>query len=178
MCLAARAKLPTDLCRSRDGVLSSSWHEPNQFPLRGVGLTGVVRFLEGRLPDTQRPGSAQHPETWRPSVPRTWRGSWIFLSQGGHHRRSRPALSKVMDTTEGVHRPLTAGNIFNNLNFSKHDPWSRRWRGPYRTRPNPTTARGVIVTVPVEYEGISSPPGSCLGPVPERRTATAVNPLL
>mgnify|MGYP000703523677 CR=1 FL=1 len=30
-------------------------------------------------------------------------------------------LSKIMDTTEGVHRPL-GRYIFNNVTFSKHDP--------------------------------------------------------
>ena len=30
-------------------------------------------------------------------------------------------LSKIMDTTEGVHKPL-GKYVFNNVNFSKHDP--------------------------------------------------------
>jgi len=60
-------------------------------------------------------------------------------------------LSKVMDTTEGVHRPL-GRYVFNNVNFSVYDPIVQKLvDAGYRTFSNPFDNTGVIVTFPVEY---------------------------
>ena len=63
-------------------------------------------------------------------------------------------LSKIMDTTEGVHKPL-GRYIFNNVNFSKHDPLVAKARDAgYRVFPNPADPDGVLVTLPVRWDAV------------------------
>jgi ribonucleoside-triphosphate reductase len=63
-------------------------------------------------------------------------------------------LSKIMDTTEGVHKPL-GKYIFNNVNFSKHDPLIGILRSAnYNVFDHPTDPEGILVTFPTKYEDI------------------------
>jgi adenosylcobalamin-dependent ribonucleoside-triphosphate reductase len=63
-------------------------------------------------------------------------------------------LSKIMDTTEGVHKPL-GKYIFNNINFSKHDPLVNALReAGYKVQAHPTKSDTVLVTIPVKFEGV------------------------
>lgn len=59
-----------------------------------------------------------------------------------------------MDTPEGVHTPL-GRYIFNNVNFSKHDPILEKLRAAnYKVIPNPVDNEGVLVTFPVSWDDI------------------------
>jgi ribonucleoside-triphosphate reductase len=59
-----------------------------------------------------------------------------------------------MDTTEGVHKPL-GKYVFNNVNFSKHDPLIGACRASgYRVFDNPNDADGVLVTFPVKWDSV------------------------
>jgi ribonucleoside-triphosphate reductase len=59
-----------------------------------------------------------------------------------------------MDTTEGVHKPL-GKYIFNNVQFSKHDPVVEKLRAAnYRVFNHPTDDSGVLVTFPVAWDGV------------------------
>jgi ribonucleoside-triphosphate reductase len=63
-------------------------------------------------------------------------------------------LSKVMDTTEGVHKPL-GKYIFNNVNFGKHDPLVPLCRAAgYKVIDNPTDDSAVLITFPVKWEDV------------------------
>jgi ribonucleoside-triphosphate reductase len=63
-------------------------------------------------------------------------------------------LSKIMDTTEGVHKPL-GKYIFNNVNFSVHDPIVEKCKkAGYRVFPNPLDNTSVLITFPVAYENV------------------------
>lgn len=63
-------------------------------------------------------------------------------------------LSKIMDTTEGVHKPL-GKYIFNNVNFSKHDPLVPLCRASgYKVIENPTDPESVLITFPVCWEDV------------------------
>jgi adenosylcobalamin-dependent ribonucleoside-triphosphate reductase len=63
-------------------------------------------------------------------------------------------LSKIMDTTEGVHTPL-GRYIFNNVNFSKHDPLLHKLKDAgYKVIPNPADKEGVLVTFPVSWDDV------------------------
>jgi len=63
-------------------------------------------------------------------------------------------LSKVMDTTEGKHKPL-GRYIFNNVMFSKHDPLVAKMRAAgYRVFDHPTDSSGVLITLPVEWADV------------------------
>jgi ribonucleoside-triphosphate reductase len=63
-------------------------------------------------------------------------------------------LSKIMDTTEGCHKPQ-GKYIFNNVNFSVSDPMVSKLReAGYRVMPNPVDDHNVIVTFPVVWDDI------------------------
>jgi ribonucleoside-triphosphate reductase len=63
-------------------------------------------------------------------------------------------LSKIMDTTEGCHKPI-GKYIFNNVNFSINDPILPRLReAGYHTVTNPVDEHNVIVTFPVKWDNI------------------------
>ena len=63
-------------------------------------------------------------------------------------------LSKIMDTTEGVHKPL-GKYIFNNVTFSKYDPIIPRLReANYFIFNHPTDNDAVLVQFPVAYEDV------------------------
>jgi ribonucleoside-triphosphate reductase (formate) len=60
-------------------------------------------------------------------------------------------LSKIMDTTEGIHKPL-GKYIFNNVQFSKFDPIVEVLRDAnYNVVNHPTDDSGVLITFPVEW---------------------------
>jgi adenosylcobalamin-dependent ribonucleoside-triphosphate reductase len=137
-----------------DGVLQRSWHELNQFlRLCGVGLTGIVKFLDYYGDD-----SAEFLKSLR-----------IWARRGAFHMADslslpRPkavttikpsgSLSKIMDTTEGVHRPL-GKYLFNNITFSKHDPLVPMLReAKYKVIKKPSESDSVLVTFPVAYEDV------------------------
>ena len=137
-----------------DGVLQRSWHELNQFlRLCGVGLTGIVKFLDYYGDD-----SAEFLKSLR-----------MWARRGAFHMADslslpRPkavttikpsgSLSKIMDTTEGVHRPL-GKYLFNNITFSKHDPLVPMLReAKYKVIKKPSEADSVLVTFPVAYEDV------------------------
>jgi len=137
-----------------DGVLQRSWHELNQFlRLCGVGLTGIVKFLDYYGDD-----SAEFLTSLR-----------MWARRGAFHMADslslpRPkavttvkpsgSLSKIMDTTEGVHRPL-GKYLFNNITFSKHDPLVPMLReAKYKVIKKPFESDSVLVTFPVAYEDV------------------------
>jgi len=63
-------------------------------------------------------------------------------------------LSKIMDCTEGVHKPL-GKYIFNNVQFSKHDPVVEKLKAAnYNVINHPTDDSGVLVTFPVEWTDV------------------------
>ena len=64
-------------------------------------------------------------------------------------------LSKVMSTTEGVHRPL-GKYIFNNINFGPNDPMLPILReAGYEVYPNPNMpTESVLVKFPIKWDNI------------------------
>ena len=59
-----------------------------------------------------------------------------------------------MDTTEGIHKPL-GKYIFNNVQFSKHDPVVDKLRASnYNIINHPTDDSGVLVTFPVKWDDV------------------------
>ena len=59
-----------------------------------------------------------------------------------------------MDCTEGIHKPL-GKYIFNNVQFSKHDPVVEILKNAnYNIFNHPTDESGVLVTFPVEWKDV------------------------
>jgi len=148
--LIARANYRQTCVNLNDGILQDAWHQNNQFlHLCGVGVTGVVRsgmdtydFKSLRNIVVQAAYSmADELNQPRPKNVTTIKPSGT--------------LSKIMDTTEGVHKPL-GKYILNNINFSKHDPVIPILReAGYRVFDNPMDKDAVLVTFPVEWKDVS-----------------------
>lgn len=148
--LAARANYRQTCVDLRDGILQESWHL-NNYHLRlcGVGLTGIVR----------RPDITAYDYNTMQRV--TVSAAYGMADELGLPRpknitcvKPSGTLSKVMDTTEGVHKPL-GRYIFNNVTFSKHDPIVEALNeANYRIIEKPFEPESVLVTMPVEWADV------------------------
>ena len=148
--LAARANYRQTCVDLRDGILQEAWHLNNDFlRLCGVGLTGIVR-----RPDL---GAYDYTELQRTATS----GAYSMADELGTPRpknvttiKPSGTLSKIMDTTEGVHKPL-GKYVFNNVNFSKHDPLVPLCRASgYKVIDNPTDPESVLITFPVSWDDV------------------------
>ena len=148
--LAARANYRQTCVDLNDGILQEAWHLNNDFlRLCGVGLTGIAR-----RPDL---GPYDYTELQRTATS----GAYSMADELGTPRpknvttiKPSGTLSKIMDTTEGVHKPL-GKYVFNNVNFSKHDPLVPLCRAAgYRVFENPTDNEAVLITFPVSWDDV------------------------
>lgn len=157
----ARANYRQTCVDLRDGILQDSWHELNDFlRLCGVGATGIVKMLD----------HLKHEEGYTDEEIKAELQSFRAAAQDGANSMAdelgmpRPqlvttvkpsgTLSKVMDTTEGVHRPL-GRYIFNNVTFSKHDEIIPTLRNAgYKVIEKPFESDSVLVTLPVAYKDV------------------------
>lgn len=151
--LAARANYRQTCVNLDDGVLQRSWHELNEFlRLCGVGATGLVKWLDKAVNPQQ--GLEMAKEI-------AHQGANSMADELGLPRAKavttvKPSgtLSKIMDTTEGVHKPL-GRYIFNNVTFSKHDEVINDLRlAGYKVVDKPFEPDSVLVTFPVEYADV------------------------
>lgn len=148
--IASRANYRQTCVNLLDGILQEAWHLNNEFlRLCGVGLTGIVR-----RPDL---GAYDYSELQRTATS----GAYGMADELGLPRpknvttvKPSGTLSKVMDTTEGVHKPL-GKYVFNNVNFGKHDPLVPLCRAAgYKVIDNPTDPSAVLITFPVKWEDV------------------------
>jgi adenosylcobalamin-dependent ribonucleoside-triphosphate reductase len=148
--LAARANYRQTCVNLNDGILQENWHLNNDFlRLCGVGLTGIARRADLKAYDYEELkrvatagayGMADELGTPRPKNITTIKPSGT--------------LSKVMDTTEGVHKPL-GRYIFNSVNFGKHDPLVPLCRAAgYKVIDNPSDPEAVLITFPVAWDDV------------------------
>jgi adenosylcobalamin-dependent ribonucleoside-triphosphate reductase len=148
--LAARANYRQTCVNLNDGILQEAWHLNNAFlRLCGVGLTGIARRPDLSAYDYQ---SLQRTAT----AAAYGMARELDLPEPKNITTVKPSgtLSKIMDTTEGVHKPL-GKYLFNNVNFSRHDPLVAQCReAGYRVFPNPADPDGVLVTFPVKWDDI------------------------
>jgi adenosylcobalamin-dependent ribonucleoside-triphosphate reductase len=148
--LAARANYRQTCVNLQDGILQEAWHLNNYFlRLCGVGLTGIAK----------RPDMDSYAYQY---LSRTATASAVSMAEEldlpypKNVTCVKPSgtLSKIMDTTEGVHKPL-GKYIFNNVTFSKYDPVIEKLRdAKYNVVNHPTDADAVLVTFPVAYEDV------------------------
>lgn len=148
--LAARANYRQTCVNLKDGILQESWHLNNYFlRLCGVGLTGIAK----------RPDMGGYDYEY---LKRTATSAAIGMADELGLPRPKNVtcvkpsgtLSKIMDTTEGIHKPL-GKYIFNNVQFSKYDPVVEKLRAAnYNVINHPTDDSGVLVTFPVSWDDV------------------------
>lgn len=148
--LAARANYRQTCVDLRDGILQESWHLNNYFlRLCGVGLTGIAKrpdmssYDYEYLKRTATSGTVSMAEELGLPYPKN---STCVKPSG--------TLSKIMDTPEGVHKPL-GKYIFNNVAFSKYDPVIPKLReANYYIFNHPTDNDAVLVQFPVCFDDV------------------------
>lgn len=148
--LAARANYRQTCVNLDDGILQRTWHETNEFlRLCGVGLTGICSWTDLNAENLAELRIAAHD------------GAHDMADELGLPRSKaittvKPSgtLSKIMDTTEGVHKPL-GKYIFNSVNFSIHDPIVAKCQAAgYKVIPNPSDPDAMLITFPVSYDQV------------------------
>lgn len=155
--LVARANYRQTCVNFEDGVLQRTWHENNEFlRLCGVGVTGVVSWEH-----------VDEPLAWSALAEIARVGADMMAEELGTPRSKavttiKPSgtQSKAMGTIEsevpeGIHKPI-GRYIFNNINFSIHDPLvDKLRRANYYVFPNPYDTTGVVVRIPVEFSNVA-----------------------
>lgn len=149
--LVARANYRQTCVDLRDEVLQGSWHELNQFlHLTGVGLTGLVRW--DKLGDAYALTALR--EEARYGVDTMADELGLPRSKAVTTVKPSGTLSKVMDTTEGCHKPL-GRYVINNIRFSSHDPLVQVCRDAgYKVFNDPYGGDAVLISVPVSYDDV------------------------
>ncbi len=148
--LIARANYRQTCVDLRDGVLQEAWHQNNEFlRLCGVSQTGQVR----------RDDLGPYEKRVLRNI--AVQGAYSMADELGTPRPKNVTTvkpegtgSKIMDTTEGIHRP-SSRYIFNNVAFGEHDPLVPLLRANgYKVTPHPTRPSDVIVALPVAWEDV------------------------
>jgi ribonucleoside-triphosphate reductase len=156
--LAARANYRQTCVDLDDGILQRSWHELNQFlRLCGVGATGIVKYLDHLDRRHMNKGAVLGGISAAAKAGACTMADELGLPRPKAVTTVKPSgtLSKIMDTTEGVHKPL-GKYIFNNVTFSKHDPIVSVMReAGYKVIEKPFETDSVLITFPVSYEDVS-----------------------
>jgi ribonucleoside-triphosphate reductase len=148
--LAARMNYRQTAVDFRDGVLQEAWHINNSFlRLCGVGLTGITQRddIDSYELKNLRYSAVAAARAMAKELDLEYPKNVTTVKPSG-------TVSKIMDTTEGIHKPL-GRYIFNWVNFNKEDPIvAKLSRANYKIIPNPSDSTGVIVCLPVEFNNI------------------------
>lgn len=150
--LLARANYRQTCVDLDDGILQRTWHELNEhLRLTGVSLTGFVRW-EGQDNSSMLEELKQVVKEATDSM-----ADELKTPRSKAQTTIKPegTASKVLDTTEGCHKPL-GKYIFNWINFSEHDPMIPRLEAAgYIVMVNPYDSTGRLVKFPVSYEDVA-----------------------
>ena len=156
--LMARANYRQTCVDLRDGILQDAWHQNNQhLHLCGVGLTGIALrddMTEYDIRDLERTAtSAAYAMADELDQPHPKNVTTVKPSG---------TLSKIMDTTEGVHKPM-GKYIINRVVFGKLDPMIPKLRDAgYVVEDHPTQPDAVLVAFPVKWDGINFDKKMCV----------------
>ncbi|MBL4940491.1 MAG: ribonucleoside-triphosphate reductase, adenosylcobalamin-dependent [Colwellia sp.] len=148
--LASRANYRQTCVNLKDGILQEAWHLNNEFlRLCGVGHTGICKRDD--LTDYE----LNHMQRIATSAAFSMADE-LKLPYPKNVTTVKPSgtLSKIMDTTCGVHKPL-AKYIFETINFGIHDPLLAPLKeAGYDVRPHPDNPEAMLVVFPVAYEDV------------------------
>jgi hypothetical protein len=149
--IISRANYRQTCVNLHDGVLQGAWHEQNEFlRLCGVSLTGFVTWEHQDSPDKIRVlrVAAQS------GVDSMATELGLPKSKAVTTCKPEGTASKILDTTEGCHKPL-GRFIINKIKFGTHDPLLPILReANYRMMPDPYDNTGMLVDFPVDFSGV------------------------
>ncbi len=135
----------------RDGILQETWHELNQFlRLTGVGCAGIVLWEHHKNPKELRKLRNYAHE----AVDSMAKELNLPKSKTVTTVKPDGTLGKTMDTTEGIHKPLSK-YIINNIIISKASPVCKvAIDAGYRHFEHPFDSTSEIISLPICFEGI------------------------
>jgi len=152
--LASRMNYRQTIVDFRDGILQEAWHLNNEFlRLCGVGVTGIV----------QRPDISSYDwKNLKYSAVAAARNiaKELDLEFPKNVTTVKPSgtVSKVMDTTEGVHKPLSK-YLFNWQQLNWKDPIiPKLLETGYKIIDHPGDTTAKLVCLPVEFYNIEFEP--------------------
>lgn len=151
MYIAARANYRQTCVDFRDGILQDTWHELNQFlRLCGVGCAGIVMWEHHMNPEKVR----KIADEARKGTKSMAIELGMPLPKATTTVKPDGTIGKVMDTTEGIHKPL-AKYLINNIIISNASPLLKvAIDAGYRTFPHPFDSTSTVVSLPVAFEGV------------------------
>lgn len=148
--IIARANYRQTLVELRDGILTKEWHQNNEFlRLCGVSITGIIRRPDLRAYDLRRMRDAA-------TQGANSMADGLGLQRPKNITCGKPSgtLSKIMDTTEGIHKPI-GKYILNNIAFSINDPVVEILKqANYKVIANPADPTSVLISFPVAWTDI------------------------
>lgn len=146
--LISRANYRQTCVNLDDGILQRTWHENNEFlRLCGVGLTGIALCPEISEYDYRTFAKIATLGTYSMA-------DELDLPRPKNVTTIKPSgtLSKIMDTTEGCHRPK-GRYIFNNIKFANDDELLPLLKNAnYQVISDPSNDHTSIVKFPVEWD--------------------------
>ena len=142
--LLSRANYRQTCVNLNDGMLQNAWHENNQFlRLCGVSLTGWHKVeVDNDTIEYYRYAAQSGADSMAEDLGTPKSKNITTVKPSG-------TLSKLMDTTEGMHSPLGA-YVFNKVNFGIDDPMLPCLiEAGYEVMDNPYSSSSKLVTFPV-----------------------------
>lgn len=146
----ARANYRQTCVNLKDGILQDAWHQNNEF----LRLCGVSPSGQAMRPDL----SGYDKKVLRNIAVQGCysMADELDLPRPKNVTTGKPdgTVAKIMDTTEGIHKPL-GRYIFNNVAFGGHDPLLPKLRAAgYKVWEHPTRPGDYLATLPVKYDGV------------------------
>jgi ribonucleoside-triphosphate reductase len=149
--LMARANYRQTCVNLDDGVLQRAWHENNEFlRLCGVSITGIVRRHDLSPHDfSVMRSQARH------GAESMARELNLPLPKAVTTIKPSGTLSKIMDTTEGIHKP-PGRYVFNAVEFADTDPLiAALAEANYSIVDHPYKPATKLIRFPIEYPEVS-----------------------
>jgi len=170
--LGARANYRQTLVNLKDGILQEAWHLNNEFlRLCGVGLTGIVQRDDLSAYDLQAMKNIAIHSAYTMA-------DELKLQRPKNVTTVKPSgtLSKIMATTEGVHKPL-GKYIFNFINFGVNDALLPVLKSAgYEVKPNPNQpTEGMIVKFPIKWDNVKFDHVTRVNPITREDEVVEVN---
>lgn len=172
--ILGRANYRQTCVNLKDGVLQESWHELNEFlRLTGVGCAGIVKWehhknseMISKIKEFAKIGVNSMADEL--NLPRSKAVTCV---------KPDGTLGKIMDTTEGIHKPLSKF-IFNNIIISKASPLLQKAiESGYNYFDHPFDITSAIVVLPVCFEDVEFDKVEVNGKVLEVNLESAVEQL-
>ena len=158
----------------RDDILQTTWHELNQFlHLTGMSCAGIVTWEHHKSPKH----IAELRKIARCAVDSMAEELNLPKSKAVTCGKPDGSIGKIMDTTEGIHKPLSK-YILNNIIISKSSPLLQvAIDSGYRCFEHPFDNSSMIVSLPICFENVEFDTVEINGKIMEVNLESAIDQL-